>query len=122
MLKTFEIEDDLERQDLGAIEVILHLEDGRRRWCYFMTPRALINCGDWIDGTTTPIHYDAPYMIVVSGRLDTFLIERFFGKSIAAGNWKPALCPWRWARLDCLKLKYLKHRRKESILRLVWVK
>jgi hypothetical protein len=41
-----------------------------------MTPQALTNCGDWIDGTRTPIHYNAPYMIVVSGRLDEGMIEQ----------------------------------------------
>ena len=34
------------------------------------------NCGDWIDGTRTPIHYNTPHMIVVSGRLDEEVIER----------------------------------------------
>jgi hypothetical protein len=76
MLKTFEIEDDLATQDSGAVEVILYLEDGRRRWCYFMTPKALTNCGDWIDGTTTPLHYNAPYMIVIAGYLDGNVIEK----------------------------------------------
>jgi hypothetical protein len=75
MLRSFEIEDDLAIQDRGAVEVIVHFDDGRRRWCYFMTPQALANCGDWIDGTRTSIHYNAPYMIVVSGRLDEGIIE-----------------------------------------------
>jgi hypothetical protein len=75
MLRSFEIQDDLAMQDRGAVEVVLHLDDGRRRWCYFMTPQALTNCGHWIDGTRTLIHYNAPYMIVVSGRLDERVIE-----------------------------------------------
>jgi hypothetical protein len=75
MLRSFEIQDDLAMQDRGAVEVVLHLDDGRSRWCYFMTPQALTNCGHWIDGTRTPIHYKAPYMIVVSGRLDERVIE-----------------------------------------------
>lgn len=75
MLRSFEIEDDLTMQDRGAIEVVLRLDDGSTRWCYFMTPQALINCGDWIDGTRTPIHYNAPYMIVVSRRLNEVVIE-----------------------------------------------
>jgi len=76
MLTSFTIEDDLSDQDHGAVEVIVHLEDGIRRWCYFMTPTALSNCGDWVDGTEVPIHYDSPYMVVVAGRLDEVLIER----------------------------------------------
>jgi hypothetical protein len=75
MLRSFEIQDDLAIQDRSAVEVVLCLDDGRRRWCYFMTPKALTNCGDWIDGTRTPIHYNAPYMIVISGRLDDGVIE-----------------------------------------------
>jgi hypothetical protein len=75
MLKSFEIEDDLANQDQGGIEVVLWLEDGRRRWCYFMTPRALTNCGDYIEGTRTRIHYNAPYMVVIAGRLDEKVIE-----------------------------------------------
>jgi hypothetical protein len=75
MLKSFEIQDDLATQDRRAVEVVLRLDDGGTRWCYFMTPQALLNCGDWIDGTQTPIHYNAPCMIVVSGRLDDKVIE-----------------------------------------------
>src|SRR5262249_32543580 len=76
MLRSFEIQDDLAMQDRRAVEVILRLDDGRSRWCYFVTPQALTDCGDWIDGTRTPIHYNAPYMIVVSGRLDEGIIEK----------------------------------------------
>lgn len=76
MLRSFEIRSDLALQDRAAVEVVLRLNDGRSRWCYFLTPQALTNCGDWIDGTTTSIHYNAPYMIVVSGRLDEGMIER----------------------------------------------
>jgi hypothetical protein len=76
MLRSFEIQDDLAIQERGAVEVVLHLDDGRRRWCYFMTPQALTQCGDWIEGTRTPIHYNAPYMIVISGGLDEGIIEK----------------------------------------------
>jgi hypothetical protein len=75
MLRSFEIQGDLAMQDRGAVEVILRLDGGRSRWCYFMTPKALTNSGDWINGTRTPIHYNAPYMMVVSGSLDEGIIE-----------------------------------------------
>jgi hypothetical protein len=62
-------------QDRAAVEVVLQLDDGRSRWCCFMTPQALTHCGDWIDGTRTRIQYKAPYVIVVGSRLDERVIE-----------------------------------------------
>ena len=41
IIKSFEIEDDLSIQDTGAVEVVINLDSGERRWCYFMTPKAL---------------------------------------------------------------------------------
>ena len=76
MLKSFTIDDDLAAQDSLGIEVTLHLENGERRWCYFMTPTALATCGDWISGTRIRFHFGAPHMIVVAGRLDRPTIER----------------------------------------------
>ncbi|MDD4930278.1 MAG: hypothetical protein PHP85_13510 [Gallionella sp.] len=75
MLSTFTIDDDLSSQESRGIEVILQLENGTRRWCYFMTPGALAACGDWIDGTQIRIHYAAPYMIVVACQLTEDVIE-----------------------------------------------
>jgi hypothetical protein len=60
------IDDDLSGAATGGIEVTVTLRDGERRWCYFMTPAALATCGDWLPGTETRIHYDAPHMIVVA--------------------------------------------------------
>ncbi len=74
MFQTFTLRDDLEIQDTGAIEVELHMRDGIRRWCYFVTPTALAACGDWIEGTHIRIHYGAPHMIVVAGRLTEEII------------------------------------------------
>lgn len=72
----FTVCDDLENQDAGAIEVILHMPDGTRRWCFFVTPAALNSCGDWLDGTRTRIHYGAPHMIVLAERLSQESIAR----------------------------------------------
>ena len=74
-LKSFNIDDDLGIQDTGAIEVTLHLDTGERRWCYFMTPSALTNSGNSIEGTQIRFHFDAPHMIVVAGPLDASIIE-----------------------------------------------
>lgn len=86
MFQTFTLRDDLATQDTGAIEVDLHMRDGTRRWCYFMTPTALAACGDWIDGTQTGIHYGVPHMIVVAGRLTEDIIERALKHIARAGD------------------------------------
>ena len=49
MLQSFTLCDDLETQDTGAIEVVLHMRDRTRRWCYFRAPRILAACCDRID-------------------------------------------------------------------------
>ena len=71
-----QIKDDLSIQDHGAIEVLVTLSDGKRRWCYFMTPTALQACGDWIDETQVRFHYGVPHMIVVSETLTEDLISK----------------------------------------------
>ena len=76
ILKSYKIEDDLSIQDTGAIEVILNLDNGEQRWCFFMTPKALANCGDWIAGTQIRFHYGTPHMIVVAATLDEDLIGK----------------------------------------------
>lgn len=86
MFQSFILRDDLATQDTGAIEVELHMRDGTRRWCYFMTPSALAACGDWIEGTPIRIHYGAPHMIVVAGRLSEDLIEQALKHIARAGE------------------------------------
>lgn len=76
MLLGFTLRDDLEIQESCAIEVDLHMRDGTRRWCFFMTPAALASCGDRIDETRVRIHYGAPHMIVLTERLSEESIDR----------------------------------------------
>ena len=76
MLKSFTIQGDLAAQDAGAVEVVLELASGERRWCFFMTPAALAACGDFISGTAVRYHHGAAHMIVVAGHLDRPLIEQ----------------------------------------------
>ncbi len=66
VVRSYVVADDLSTAQYGAIEVDLILHDGQERWCYFMTPAALQNCGDWVPGTHVTMHYDSPHMIVVS--------------------------------------------------------
>jgi len=93
MFLTFTLCDDLETQDTGTIEVELHMRDGSRRWCYFMTPTALAVCGDWIAGTQVRIHYGAPHMIVVAERLTEDLIERALQHIASAGDLEKCSLP-----------------------------
>lgn len=65
ILESYKIEDDLSTQGTEAIEVILKLKSGEQRWCFFMTPKALTRCGNWIEGTKIRFHYGASHMIVV---------------------------------------------------------
>lgn len=83
---TYTLDDDLEAQDTRAIEVTLHLPDGTRRWCCFMTPAALAACGDQLDGTDIRIHYGSPHMIVVAGRLTEDTIARTLQQIDRAGE------------------------------------
>lgn len=74
-LVAFEIEDDLAAADRGAIEVRLHMTDGRDRWCFFMTPSAFKSCGDWVPGTRVRVHLGVAHMIVVS-EIDEEVVRR----------------------------------------------
>ncbi len=74
-LHSFSIDDDVQQAAASAIEVTITLTDGRKRWCFFMTPAAFHASGDWIDGTRIRLHYGAPHMIVVS-EISTDVIER----------------------------------------------
>lgn len=73
---SFTIDDDLQRQLQVGIEVTLFMQDGSRRWCYFMRPEALAACGDWLEESTERLHFDAPHMIVVAAELTPAVIER----------------------------------------------
>lgn len=75
MLKSFKIIDDLAIAATGAVEVMIELQNGQRRWCFFMTPEALSQCGNWLPDTQVHIHFGAPYMIVVS-QIDEQIIEK----------------------------------------------
>jgi hypothetical protein len=65
-LASIEILDDCSQSEKGAIEVVLNIEGGSRRWCYFITPEGLAAAGDWLPGTEVHAHFGNPHMIVVS--------------------------------------------------------
>ena len=75
MLRSYRIDDDLGGADNSAIEVTITLADESRRWCFFMTPSALANCGDFVEGTDARVHFGEPHMIVVS-HVNADIIER----------------------------------------------
>jgi hypothetical protein len=74
-LEAITICDDLAIAASAAIEVEISLSDGQRRWCFFATPEALMQFGDWIDGTTIRVHYGAPHLIIVD-QLDETIIDQ----------------------------------------------
>ncbi len=49
-----------------AVEVDVTLIDGSMRWCFFLSPETIKNCGDFLNGTKVRIHYGAKNMFVVS--------------------------------------------------------
>ena len=71
----YEIVDPLGMQDRGAIEVVLWLADGSKRWCSFTASASLVHFGDWIDGTRIPFHHSTPHMIIVGAPLNEALID-----------------------------------------------
>lgn len=75
-IETIEITDDLALQNNGAIEVTISMKNGDKRWCFFMTPKALSACGSWIEGTQIPFHFNTPHMIVVGGKITEDVIKR----------------------------------------------
>jgi hypothetical protein len=63
---SYEIEDPLDRPEQGAVEVVLKLTDGQRRWCFFFTPERMSLVGDWVEGTPVRMHLGVKHMIVVA--------------------------------------------------------
>jgi hypothetical protein len=79
------IEDDISRADRMAVEVRLRLADGSERWCFFMTPSALAQCGDWIPGTKISMHFGELHMFVV-GECTEETITRVLNAVAEAGE------------------------------------
>ncbi len=72
-LKSFIIDDHISIE--GAVEVTVELQNGQRRWCFFITPESLSKVGDYIPQTNVRIHLGVSHMIVVS-QLDKTIIEK----------------------------------------------
>lgn len=66
MIKRIHIEDSLDTAERRAIEVVLEMSDGTRRWCFFFTPQGIVSCGDYVGDTRVRIHYGASHMFIVS--------------------------------------------------------
>ncbi len=66
MINNIVIEDPIETHITGAIEVIVEMNDGSKRWCFFLTPQGVTQCGDLIEGTKIKFHYGASHMFIVS--------------------------------------------------------
>lgn len=85
LLRSFEIHDPLDKPEQGAVEVIVRLNDGTSRWCFFFDPERLALVGDWVDGTKVRLHPGVPHMIVVSD-LSEDIIGRVLRQLDAAGS------------------------------------
>ncbi len=81
-----EIEDPIEVHDQRAIEVTVTLQDGSRRWCFFVTPEGIPNYGDHPDGDKdVRIHFGAAHMIVTS-KISEEIIRKTLGHIDKAGE------------------------------------
>ncbi len=65
MIQSIYIKDNIELSERVAIEVIVTLVDGSKRWCYFVSKSAIGNFGDYINGTNIPVLYGSSHMVVV---------------------------------------------------------
>ena len=65
-LHAFQITDPLDRPEQGAVEVVVRLDDGTDRWCFFLDPERLTLVGDRVHDTEVRLHRGVPHMIVVS--------------------------------------------------------
>jgi len=66
MIKSINIKDPIEAHTQRAIEVDIELNNGQKRWCFFLTPQGAASCGDWIEGTKVRFHYGAPHVFFVA--------------------------------------------------------
>jgi hypothetical protein len=83
-IASYRIEDRLDRPEEGAVEVVLQLSDGQRRWCFFFTPERMALVGDWIEGTQVRMHLGVTHMIVVA-ELTPEIIDRVLRELDAKG-------------------------------------
>lgn len=65
-IESIKIEDPIASHVNGAVEVTITTTTGEQRWCFFLTPKGITACGDWIKGTNVRFHYGASHMILVS--------------------------------------------------------
>jgi len=66
MIKSINIEDSIDAHTTRAIEVVLEMNDNTKRFCFFLTPQGATNCGDFVEGTKTRVHYGALHVFTVS--------------------------------------------------------
>jgi len=85
MIKSIIIEDSIDSHIKRAIEVVLNMTDGTKRWCFFLTPQGASRCGDFIEGTKTRIHYGAPHVFIVSD-ISKEIIESAIKQAEKEGN------------------------------------
>ncbi|MFY0685436.1 MAG: hypothetical protein JXR20_12870 [Balneola sp.] len=85
MIKSIKINDSISASMQGAIEVDLEMEDGSKRWCFFVLADGVKNYGDFINGTKVRVQYGAKHMIVVSD-ISEEIIKTFINEKANNGE------------------------------------
>jgi hypothetical protein len=70
----YTIDDPIEDSQTSTVEVTIDFGNGRKRWCFFITPNQLATNGDLVDKTNVRMHLGVPHMIIVS-QLNETIIE-----------------------------------------------
>ena len=78
-MKLFCLDDPIWDEDANnsaSVDVTIKFSNGERRWCYFMTPNALAQSGDWFPDTNTRFHYDFPSYAIFVTEITPEIIQR----------------------------------------------
>ena len=84
MIKSIKIKDSISAAIHRAIEVDLEMEDGSKRWCFFVLADGVKNYGYLINGSKVRVQYGSKHMIVVSDISETII--KIFLKEKAKNN------------------------------------
>lgn len=80
----YHIDDSIKEPLTHSVEVTVEL-NGKKRWCFFMTPELLASVGDLVEGTDARVHLGVPQMIVVS-ELNEDIIDRVLRELYQKGD------------------------------------
>lgn len=81
----YTIDDPIEDSLTSTVEVTFDFGNGRKRWCFFITPNVLATNGDVVDNTKVRWHLGAPHMIIVSELNETVIesiVKQLFDEGV----------------------------------------